>query len=143
MFIWITRDFIRNILAMHAPEGLARRFPGAAGTRRTPLSAVGPNHQHHADGHEKLNAQAFGMGGVSLNIYGIRDQWSSFILLLVVVPNNRLATTIGHTYLDCVERHRCELTCTYDFFSSELISIFSDSNHICHRQGERDRNHLC
>jgi hypothetical protein len=109
----IIRDFIRNVLAMHAPEGLARHFPGATGIRQTPLSAVGPNHQHHGDGREKLNAQALGMGGVSLNIYGIKDQWSSFILRLVVVPNNRLATTVGHIYLDCVERHRRKLTITY------------------------------
>ena len=48
------------------------------------------------------------MGGVGLNIYRIKDQWSSFILHLVVIPNNRLATTIGHVYLDCVEKHMCE-----------------------------------
>ena len=48
------------------------------------------------------------MGGVGFNIYGIKNQWSSFILHLVVVPNNRLATTIGHVYLDCVEKHMCE-----------------------------------
>ncbi|KAF8901851.1 hypothetical protein CPB84DRAFT_1815067 [Gymnopilus junonius] len=59
----IPRDFIRNVLATYAPEGLARRFPG-----------------HHADGHEKLNAQALNMGGVGLNIYGVKDQWSSYIL---------------------------------------------------------------
>ena len=48
------------------------------------------------------------MGGVGLNIYGIKDQWSSFILYLVVVPNNRLATTIGHVYLDCIEKYKCK-----------------------------------
>jgi hypothetical protein len=48
------------------------------------------------------------MGGVGLNIYGIKDQWSSYILWLVVVPNNRLAATIGHVYLDCVERYKCK-----------------------------------
>ena len=58
------RDFIRNILATHAPEGLTRRFPGANRIHRPTLSSIGPNHQHHADGHEKLNAQALNMGGV-------------------------------------------------------------------------------
>lgn len=38
---------------------------------------------------------------------GIKDQYSSLILHLVVVPNNRLATTIGHVYLDCVGKHGC------------------------------------
>ncbi|KAF8886422.1 hypothetical protein CPB84DRAFT_1816716 [Gymnopilus junonius] len=101
----IPRDFIRNVLATYAPEGLARRFPGVNRIPRSKLSALGPNHQHHADGHEKLNAQALNMGGVGLNIYGVKDQWSSYILHLVVVPNNRLATTIGHVYLDAVEKY--------------------------------------
>lgn len=55
--------------------------------------AIGPNYQHHADGHDKLNAQALAMGGVSLPIYGIKDQWASLLLDLVVIPNNRLATS--------------------------------------------------
>jgi hypothetical protein len=70
--------------------------------------SIGPNHQHHANGHEKLNAQALNMGGIGLNIYGIKDQWSLFILHLVVVPNNRLASTIGHVYLDYVDKHKRE-----------------------------------
>lgn len=90
------------------PEGLSRRFPGANRIHRSTLSSIGLNHQHHADGHEKLNAQALNMGGVGLNIYGIKDQWSSFILYLVVVPNNWLATTIGHVYLDYVEKYMCK-----------------------------------
>ncbi len=45
------------------------------------------------------------MGGVGLNIYGVKDQWSSFVLHLVVLPNNQLASTIGHVYLDCTEKH--------------------------------------
>lgn len=97
------RDFIRDTLSTYAPDGLSRRFPGANRVRRSALVAIGPNHQYHADGHEKLNAQALDMGGVGLNIYGIKDQWASFILLLVVLPNNRLASTIGHVYLDCIE----------------------------------------
>jgi len=102
------RDFIRNVLATHTPEGLAHRFPGANQIHLSTLSSIRPNHQHHADGHEKLNAQALNMGGVGLNIYSIKDQWSSFILYLVVVLNNRLATTIGHVYLDCIEKYKCK-----------------------------------
>jgi len=45
------------------------------------------------------------MGGVGLNIYGVKDQWSSFVLHLVVLPNSRLASTIGHVYLDCTEKY--------------------------------------
>jgi hypothetical protein len=100
------RDFIRDTLSVYAPDGLSRRFPGANRVRRSALVAIGPNHQHHADGHEKLNAQALDMGGVGLNIYGVKDQWSSFLLHLVVLPNNRLASTIGHVYLDYIGKQR-------------------------------------
>ncbi|KAF6755227.1 hypothetical protein DFP72DRAFT_1067935 [Ephemerocybe angulata] len=100
----LPRDFIRKVLRIHAPEGLDKCFPGSARTKRAPLRALGPSHQFHADGHEKLNAQGLGMGGVGLNIYGIKDQWSAYIVTLVVVPNNRLADTIGHVYLDMVEK---------------------------------------
>ncbi|KAJ2935816.1 hypothetical protein H1R20_g1278, partial [Candolleomyces eurysporus] len=104
--ILIPRDTIRRILALHAPEGLDKRFPGINRIKRSSLSALGPGHQYHADGHEKLNAQALGMGGVGITIYGIKDQWSSFIIHLVAVPNNRLADTIGHVYLDAIEKEK-------------------------------------
>jgi len=102
------RDFIRKVLTEHAPEGLAKRFPGANKIQRSALAAIGPNHQWHADGHEKLNAQGLQMGGVGLGIYGFKDQSTSFILHLVTVPNPRLAVTIGHVHLDCVETHGCK-----------------------------------
>lgn len=101
-------DFIREVMATFAPEALSRRFPGANRINRSALVAIGPNHQHHADGHDKLNAQALNMGGVSLPIYGIKDQWASLILHCIVIPNNRLATTIGHVHLDEVEKHERE-----------------------------------
>ena len=68
----------------YAPEGLAHHFPGVNCIPWSKLSALSSNHQHHADGHEKLNAQALDMGGVGLNIYGIKDQWSfcTFFILL-------------------------------------------------------------
>ena len=100
------RDFIRKVLATYAAEGLTQRFPGAHRIPRSALVAIGLNHQHHADGHDKLNAQVLNMGGVGLGIYGIKDQWLSFILHLVTVPNNRLVTTVGHVHLDCIEQHK-------------------------------------
>ncbi|KAG6834599.1 hypothetical protein H0H93_008683 [Arthromyces matolae] len=101
----LPRDYIRDVLAAYAPEGLAARFPGVRSIKRAPLVAIGPYHQDHADGHDKLNAQALRMGEVCLPIYGIKDQYSSFIKHLVTVPNNRLATTVGHIHLDCVEKY--------------------------------------
>ncbi|KAF5325449.1 hypothetical protein D9619_009977 [Psilocybe cf. subviscida] len=90
----LPRDFVRQVLATHAPEGLTRRFPGANRVRRSALVALGPNYQWHSDGHEKLGALGLRMGGVGLNIYGIKDQWSSNLLHLVVIPNDRLETTV-------------------------------------------------
>ncbi|KAF8833895.1 hypothetical protein BDN67DRAFT_873021, partial [Paxillus ammoniavirescens] len=97
------RDFVRSVLTQYVPDGLSARFPGAKKIQRSALVAIGPNQQHHADGHAKLNAQVLQMGGIGLDIYGIKDQWSSFLLHLVVVPNHRLAATIGHVHLDYVE----------------------------------------
>jgi hypothetical protein len=59
------------------------------------------------------------MGSVGLPIYGIKDQWCSFVLHLVVVPNNRLGTTVGHIHLDCVDNHKCTEPCC-----SQQISLF-------------------
>jgi hypothetical protein len=65
-------------------------FPGAHTISWSQLSAIGPFHQDHSDGHDKLNAQALQMGNVSLPIYGMKDQWSSFVKHLVTVPDNPL-----------------------------------------------------
>ncbi|KAI6143714.1 hypothetical protein BKA82DRAFT_4331170 [Pisolithus tinctorius] len=83
-------NFVCSVLACHASNGLICC---------SALVAIGPNYQHHADGFEKLNAQALQMGGVGLNIYRIKDQWSSFLLHLVVVLNNSLASTVGHVLI--------------------------------------------
>jgi len=42
---------------------------------------------------------------VALPIYGIKDQWASFIKHLVTIPDNRLSATVGHVHLDCVEKY--------------------------------------
>ena len=62
-------------------------------------------HQVHVDGHEKLSWQALRLGKVSLPIYGYRDLWGGYVLLLVVLPNVRLADTCAHLHLDFAETH--------------------------------------
>ena len=54
---------------------------------QVPLNCLGPWHQLHWDGHEKLGYQALNMGGVSLPLYGGKDQYSSFLLVMKVIPN--------------------------------------------------------
>lgn len=50
-----------------------------------------------------------------MGIYRIKDQWSSYVLHLVVVPNNRLATTVGHIHLDCIGKYLSELFLTFSY----------------------------
>lgn len=49
------------------------------------------------------------MGTVGLPIYGMKDKFSSLIMHLVVVPNDRRSSTIGHVYLDYLDKYRSEL----------------------------------
>ncbi|KAF8211076.1 hypothetical protein K438DRAFT_1808757, partial [Mycena galopus ATCC 62051] len=71
---------------------------------RTLLYALGPWHQEHMDGHEKLGEQALQIGkGIHLPIYASKDQFSPFLHLLVLMPNVRNSDTITYFYLDLVE----------------------------------------
>lgn len=71
------------------------------------LHAVGPWHEIHADGHEKLDYKALEMGSaISIPIYAFQDKWSGVPLYLVVVPNDRLGAAIGHIYLDMVAEYQ-------------------------------------
>jgi hypothetical protein len=102
-------DDVRNILHQHFDAEFEKRFIGMKpAIERIPLDCMGPWHQQHCDGHEKLSHLALGMGDVSLPIYGFKDQYSAFVPLLVVLPNVRLAIIIAHLYLDYVELHGCK-----------------------------------
>jgi hypothetical protein len=64
--------------------------------------------QLHWHGHEKVGSQALDMGGVVANIiYAGKDQISTFVLIMQVMPNVHLGNTIGHLFLDMVEDHEC------------------------------------
>jgi len=79
----------------------------------------------HGDGHEKLGAQALEMGGVGLPIYGLKDKYSSFILLLRVVPNDRLPATIGHFYLDFITAFNSKpFICFCKHYLTYILSVF-------------------
>ncbi|KIM60418.1 hypothetical protein SCLCIDRAFT_16346 [Scleroderma citrinum Foug A] len=117
-------DFVHSVLVCHAPNGLNAHFPGVKGVPCSALVAIGPNHQHHADGFEKLNVQALQMGG-------IKDQWSSFLLHLVVIPNNHLAATIGHVYLDYVEKYQVMPTTFVMDKGTETGLMYSNQEALC------------
>ncbi|KAM6501456.1 hypothetical protein JOM56_004470 [Amanita muscaria] len=94
-------DECRSILHDHFDEEFDTRFIRSKGAiDRIPLNCLGPWHQIHCDGHEKLNSQALEMGIVTLPIYAFKDQFSTFVLTMQVLPNIRRVETIGHLYLD-------------------------------------------
>ncbi|KZS86609.1 hypothetical protein SISNIDRAFT_420719, partial [Sistotremastrum niveocremeum HHB9708] len=104
----IPRDFVRKVMLALDPLGTSRRFPGKIKDKplRGRLTAIGPGAEINCDGHDKLGAQALTMGDIGLPIYGMKDKYSGYVLHLVVVPNNRLETAIGHVYLDMLEQHK-------------------------------------
>lgn len=105
----MARNQARDILHDHFDEEFKRRFVGNKDAlERTPLDCLGPWHQMHCDGHEKLGAQALNMGGVALGIYAFKDQFSTFVPIMRVLPNVRKANTIAHFYLDFIEEYGCK-----------------------------------
>ncbi|KZV59667.1 hypothetical protein PENSPDRAFT_694942 [Peniophora sp. CONT] len=105
----VPRDCIRKVMHAVDPDGPDRRFPGKKvdPIHRNPLHTLGPMLEVHCDGHEKLGALALRMDGVGLPIYGFKDKWSSYLLSLTVIPNDRDPTTIAHLYCDLVETYGC------------------------------------
>ncbi|KAH9941163.1 uncharacterized protein BXZ73DRAFT_98375 [Epithele typhae] len=71
--------------------------------KRGKLDSPGFMAQLHVDGHEKLSALALAMGGVGLEIYGMRETNGPF-MQAVVVPNARYNVAVAHLYLDLVEK---------------------------------------
>lgn len=97
---------MRVILHDHFDDEFADRFVGSKRKRkfRTPLNALGPWHQEHQDGHEKMAQQGLNIGdGIHLPIYASKDQFSAYVHALVLMPKVRTSMTMAHYYLDLVE----------------------------------------
>ncbi|KAJ8516438.1 hypothetical protein ONZ45_g6255 [Pleurotus djamor] len=102
----IPRSTVREVMHDNAPEGAALRQPGGRNKiQRKNLVSYGVFQEVNMDGHEKLGRAALRMGPVGIDIYGCRDKCTGLIARLVVVPNARKATTIGHFYLDFIEEY--------------------------------------
>jgi hypothetical protein len=65
---------------------------------QVPIDCLSPWHQLHWDGHEKIGSQALDMGGVGLPVYAGKDQFSSFVPVMQVLPNVRLGDTFSWTW---------------------------------------------
>jgi hypothetical protein len=101
-------DETRTHLHDHFEHEFDKRMVGLKkGIVRVPLDCLGPWHQLHWDGHEKVGVQALNMGDVGLPIYAGKDQYSTFVPIMRVIPNVRLGETIGHLFLDMVEDYGC------------------------------------
>jgi hypothetical protein len=89
------------------PDGAEARFPGRRHQpkKRGHLTDTGVYFELHFDGHEKLNFKALRMGPVGIDIYGSRCHSSSKMVKFLVVPNSRCSSTVGHYYLDLVEKN--------------------------------------
>ncbi|KJA24708.1 hypothetical protein HYPSUDRAFT_135790, partial [Hypholoma sublateritium FD-334 SS-4] len=108
----LPRQSLHVILHDEFDHEFDSRFVGKHKTqqRRTPLYALGPWHQEHSDGHEKLSEQGLNIGvDIQLPIYANKDQFSSWLHSLVVMPNVRKQSAIVHYYLDLVEGRGCKL----------------------------------
>ncbi|KAL0955346.1 hypothetical protein HGRIS_001595 [Hohenbuehelia grisea] len=106
--VLITRDELRSKLHDHFDHEFDKRMIGSKDRiERVPLNCLGPWHQLHCDGHEKLNSQALAMGSVLLPIYAFKDQFSTFVPLMDLVPNVRNQHIICHLFLDLVEQYGC------------------------------------
>ncbi|KAJ7934546.1 hypothetical protein B0H13DRAFT_1591548, partial [Mycena leptocephala] len=98
---------VRRLMTDLDPDGAETRFPGR---RRQPkqhghLTDTGVYYELHFDGHEKLNFKALQMGSVGIDIYGSRCHSSSKMVKFLVVPNAHCSSTVGHYYLDPVEKN--------------------------------------
>jgi len=101
-------DETRIHLHDHFEHEFDKRMAGLkTAIKRVPLDCLGPWHQLHWDGHEKVGVQALNMGDVGLPIYAGKDQFSTFVPIMRVMPNVRLRHTIGHLFLDMVEDYGC------------------------------------
>ncbi|KAI0629562.1 hypothetical protein C8Q77DRAFT_1065176 [Trametes polyzona] len=123
----IPRDMTRQIMHDNDEAGFELRY--RAHRPRIPhgvLKSHGLNSEVSADGHEKFSSLALRMGPVGFGIYGFREKLSGKGLHLVVVPNARKSSTIGHVYLDMVALHGYigrQLTVDHGSETGEMYAI--------------------
>ena len=94
----LPRDFVAEMMKVHAPEGFEKRDPGSKHIIRTPKVPIGIHERWSCDGHDKLNKIGF-------PIYGMVDFGSDRWLDGWVVPSNRFNVVVGYLFLCCVEKY--------------------------------------
>lgn len=110
------------------PNGPELRYPGKKAPKARGHLRLGEGvfQEVHWDGHEKLNSKALKMGSVSIDIYAGRCHSSGKVLYSVVVPNARCSSTVGHIYLDFIEKYGSESPGGSLFCIDSGLSLLSD-----------------
>ncbi|KAK6972172.1 hypothetical protein R3P38DRAFT_3486110 [Favolaschia claudopus] len=128
--ILIPRDQLREILHDLFGDEFDNRFVGKKKhlKHRTPLKALGPWHQEHSDGHEKMSEQGLNIGaGIHLPMYASKDQFGAWVHELLLMPKVRTGNAIVHYYLDLVEKrgYRISIQLTTDMGKevNEMIKV--------------------
>ncbi|THU88708.1 hypothetical protein K435DRAFT_679314 [Dendrothele bispora CBS 962.96] len=105
--VLIPCDTVRTIMLLNDPDGFNIRNPTrkVKPRRKGHLVGYGVFQEIHCDGHEKLNHKALQLGGVGIDIYGMKCHGSGQIIEEFVVPNARCEYTVAHCYLDMVEAY--------------------------------------
>ncbi|KAI0641517.1 hypothetical protein C8Q79DRAFT_1014440 [Trametes meyenii] len=125
----IPRDVVRAIMRDNDPLGFELRYRAhRPRIERGSLMAKGVNHEHSVDGHEKLGSLSLRMGPVGFGIYGVREKVSGRAMYMVVVPNARKSSTIGHVYCDNVSFNGFiarQLTADHGSETGEMYAVHS------------------
>jgi len=94
----LPRDFVTDVMKVHAPEGFQKRNPGSKKIVRSKKVPLGIHERWSCDGHDKLYKIGF-------PIYAIVDDASGKWLDAWVVPSNRFGDIIGYLVLCTVEKY--------------------------------------
>ena len=95
--VHIPRHIVSDIMHIYAPDGFAKREPGAKRIVRVQKAPLGIHERWAADGHDKLYSIGF-------PVWAIVDDATGKWLGAWVVPSNRLAQIVAYLFLDTVER---------------------------------------
>ncbi|KIK51884.1 hypothetical protein GYMLUDRAFT_78053 [Collybiopsis luxurians FD-317 M1] len=95
--VHLARQFIGDVMHIHAEEGFAKREPTAKKIHRVVKQPLGIHHRWTGDGHDKLYKIGF-------PIWAVVDDATGKFLDAWVLPSNRVAEVIAYYFLLLVEK---------------------------------------
>jgi hypothetical protein len=99
-------------MSIAQPSGMINSLPSKKSRlEHGTLTAIGVFQEVHGDGHEKYSHTVLRMGPlIGVDIYGFHDH-TGRIHHMDVIPNACDADTVGHVYLDFIEKYEGEIIC--------------------------------